>query len=84
MEILKGMYPHVKVGWKVGGARDEKSTYLHLLVCTLEYNALRAVIGGIPAKRLLSSKQYYQWIYGTVLSDFRRLMRICSSSRLVP
>jgi len=80
---LKISYPRVIVGRKEGGARDEKSTYLHLLVCTLEYDALRAIIGEIPAMKIISSKQYYRWIYVTVLRDFERLMQICDSNSLL-
>lgn len=81
---LRKEYPHVRVGTKDGGARDEKSTYLHLLVCTLEYEALRTMIGKTAASRLLSSRPYYGWIYKTVLRNFDVLLALCALHRLVP
>lgn len=81
---LKARYPQVRVGAKEGGARDEKSTYLHLLVCTLEYEALRIIIGKASATRLLSSKPYYEWIYKTVVRDFEEIRHLCISHQLVP
>jgi hypothetical protein len=81
---LRAMYPQVRVGAKEGGARDEKSTYLHLLVCTLEYDALRSIIGKASSTRLLSSKPYYEWIYKTVVRDFKEIRRLCIFHHLVP
>jgi hypothetical protein len=74
----------VKVGAKEGGARDEKSSYLHLLVCTLEYDALRSIIGNVSSTRLLSSKPYYEWIYKTVMRDFEGIRHLCVFHKLIP
>ena len=81
---LRAMYPQVRVGTKEGGARDEKSTYLHLLVCTLEYEALRSMMSEASSTRLLSSKPYYEWIYKTVIQDFEAIRCLCVSHELVP
>jgi hypothetical protein len=81
---LRAMYPQVRVGTREGGARDEKSTYLHLLVCTLEYEALRSIMSGASSTRLLSSKPYYEWIYKTVVHDFERIRHLCVLHGLVP
>jgi hypothetical protein len=81
---LKAKYPLVKVGAKEGGARDEKSSYLHLLVCTLEYDALRTIIGNVSSTRLLSSKPYYEWIYETVMHDFEGIRHVCVFHKLIP
>ena len=80
---LRARYPQVKVGAEEGGARDEKSTYLHLLVCTLEYNALRSIIGKVPSTRLLSSKPYYEWIYKIVVRDFEEIRYLCGLHELI-
>jgi len=80
---LKTRYPNAKVGAEEGGARDEKSTYLHLLVCLLEYDALVGIIGG-RARHLLESKPYYEWIYRTVLSDYCTIKGIAAENGLVP
>jgi hypothetical protein len=81
---LRARYLQVKVGAKEGGARDEKSTHLHLLVCTLEYDALRSIIGNVSSKRLLSSKPYYPWIYKTVARDFEGIRHLCVLHELIP
>jgi hypothetical protein len=81
---LRVMYPQVRVGTKEGGARDEKSTYLHLLVCTLEYDALRSIMSKASSTRLLSSKPYYEWIYKTVVQDFERIRHLCVLHGLGP
>jgi hypothetical protein len=81
---LRARYPQVRVGAKDGGATDEESTYLHLLVCTLEYDALRGMIGKASSTRLLSSKPYYEWIYKTVVRDFEEIRHLCIFHQLVP
>jgi hypothetical protein len=81
---LRARYPQVRVGAKDGGARDEKSTYLHLLVCTLEYDALCGMIGKVSSTRLMSSKPYYEWIYKTVVRDFEEIRHLCIFHQLVP
>lgn len=53
------------------GARDEYSTYLHLIVCDLEFQALTILLGEEKARELLDDKPYYRWIYEKVLSDKR-------------
>ncbi|HEX9853293.1 MAG TPA: hypothetical protein VGA68_09780 [Woeseiaceae bacterium] len=54
-----------------GGARDVQSTYRHLLVCDLEYQAMTALVGAATARETLAATRHYQWIYHTVLNDRR-------------
>ena len=49
------------------GARDRESTYLHLLVCLLEYDALRAILDEDVARRTLARWRHYPWVYRQVL-----------------
>lgn len=49
------------------GARDRHSTYLHLIVCLLEYDALRALAGEGVARRTLEGWRHYPWVYRQVL-----------------
>ena len=81
---LRARYPRVKVGANEGGAGDERSSYLHLLVCTLEYDALRSIISKAASTRLLSTKPYYEWIYRTVLHDYERIRHVCVIHELIP
>ncbi|HJU90875.1 MAG TPA: hypothetical protein VJ672_15910 [Gemmatimonadaceae bacterium] len=60
------------------GARNKHSTYLHLLVCTLEYDAMRAMVGDEGARRTLGGWRHYRWVYRTVLEQpdsIRRVLR---------
>ena len=68
MQALKAKHPEVPVG-KPSGARSEYSSYMHLLACWLEFDAMRHLLGDESARRLMARKPYYRWIYGTVLDD---------------
>lgn len=69
---FRTMYPSVPVG-DGQGARDEYSTYLHLLVCWLEFDGLRELIGEEQARAILAEKSYYRWIYDKVLKETDRI-----------
>ena len=58
-----------------GGARDRTSTYRHLLVCDMEYQAVSAMFGEAEASALLARYAHYEWIYDKVLND-RRIREI--------
>jgi hypothetical protein len=80
---LRAAYPNAPDG-PPEGASDRESTYLHLLVCYLEYDALRQVVGEPKAREVIltSSQHFYKWIYRTVLTDESRLQRIFKKHRL--
>jgi len=61
-------YRDVPVGGSAG-ARDAASTYLHLVVCDLEFQALTMLVGREEAKRTLERFTHYQWIYERVLEE---------------
>jgi hypothetical protein len=65
---FRGLYPRVPAGGSEG-ARDEYSTYLHLIVCDMEFQALTILVGEPAARRILAAKPYYTWIYARVLND---------------
>ena len=67
---FKQIFPVVPVKGNEG-ARDEYSSYLHLIVCDLEFQALTKVIGEKPARELLAEWNHYTWIYKTVFEDKR-------------
>lgn len=62
------MYDDVPVGNREG-ARDEYSTYLHLIVCYLEYRSMVELVGQPEAERIMLETNHYKWIYRTVLKD---------------
>jgi hypothetical protein len=54
-----------------GGAHDVESTWLHLVVCALEYQSLTELVGRQAATTELECHRGYSWIYHQVLSDPR-------------
>ena len=53
------------------GARDQQSTYRHLVVCDMELQAMTRLLGEQAARAMLESITHYTWISATVLSDPR-------------
>ena len=80
---LKAAYPNAPDG-PPEGASDRESTYLHLLVCYLEYDALRQLVGEPKAKEvtLTSAQHFYKWIYRTVVTDESKLRVIVERHHL--
>lgn len=72
---LREMYPRVPQS-QDGGAADEESTYLHLLVNWLEFDALRQLLGIDKARQVVEEKNVYEWIYGKVLKNNQELESI--------
>lgn len=68
IEKLKQRYPNAPAGGPEG-ARDLESTYLHLIVCWLEFDAMTRLVGENAARKLLEHNHYYTWVYRTVLAD---------------
>lgn len=69
---LRAMYPEVPDA-RSGGAANEYSTYLHLLVNWLEFDALSGLLGPTEAQQVLEHKDIYEWIYSKVLTDTSEL-----------
>jgi len=84
-EQLRVRYPRVPVG-RPDGARDEFSTYLHLIVCTQELAAMRRLVGRERADRVTRGAieaGRYAWIYQTVVRDHAVLGTLLRSSDLL-
>ena len=69
---LRVLYPTVPTELPTG-ARGERSTYLHLIVCTLELQALTELLGEPSARQQLERWTHYTWVYRTVLTDTERI-----------
>ncbi len=82
---LRVLFPKVPVGFPEGGY-DEESTYLHLLVCYVEYQADKELLGELRAKQVMDfwSTDHYTWIYKTVLERQRDIFNIMSKRKLLP
>ncbi|HLW54024.1 MAG TPA: hypothetical protein VKW06_14400 [Candidatus Angelobacter sp.] len=67
---LRRLYPKVPVGGS-DGARDEESTYLHLIDCYLEMQADRELMGNDRTAQVMKfwAGDHYKWIYKTVMQD---------------
>ena len=62
-------FPDAPAGREDGGARDLNSTYRHLMVCDLEFQALTELVGEERARAVLASNTHYTWIYQQVLTN---------------
>jgi len=58
-------------GREGGGARDSYSSYLHLIVCDLEFQGMTLLLGEEVAREVLGSITHYEWVYERVLNDPR-------------
>jgi len=68
------------------GARDEYSTYLHLLVCSLEQQAVARLLGEPKARQVMEfwAADHYTWVYQTILSRGRDVGRVLLDRNLIP
>jgi hypothetical protein len=81
---LRALYKKVPVGFPEG-ARDEQSTYQHLLVTYLEYQAMKRLTGDQRALDAMTfwSKDHYTWDYRTLLQDEAKIGGIAAHHHLV-
>lgn len=64
------------------GANGQRSTYLHLLICLLEFDALRALLGEATARETLNGFRHYTWVYREVLERPDPIRQILRTHRL--
>ena len=82
-------YPDAPEGIADGGAGNRGSTTLHLVVCQLEFESMRALVGPDAAAAILreqitegASGLGYQWIYQKVLDDQDQLSKLIRKHKL--
>lgn len=82
---LRSLFPKVPVGFPEG-ARNEESTYKHIIVCYLEYQAVKALLGELKAKQVMGfwATDHYTWIYKTVLEREREIGSLVRKHKLFP
>jgi hypothetical protein len=82
---LRKIYPTVPLD---PGARDDHSTYLHLVICYLEYVSLVNYLGEREAKKIINdfikTDKLYPWIYTQVLEKNFAIKRTIHKFRLFP
>jgi hypothetical protein len=83
MEELKTVFPDAPPG-PPEGANDRESTYLHLIVCYLEYEGMKELVGQEKAKAVIGvlSQYFYKWIYRTVLDDNLKIKTVVEKYKL--
>lgn len=81
---LRKIFQNVPVGG-TAGARDEQSTYLHLLVCFLEQQADRQIFGELRAKQIMDfwAGDHYTWVYQTVIARGQEIAQIMRNRKLM-
>ena len=85
VEATRERYPTVPAE-RPDGAGDETSTRLHLLVCHLEHQAMRQLVGAPRAREVMErqSRHPYRWVYRTVLADEAALGALVRTHDLIP
>ena len=80
---LHGLFATVPTHLPEGG-NDERSTYLHLMVCDLEYLADQQLLGELKARQVMDfwATDHYTWVYKTVLERRREIENIMSKHKL--
>jgi hypothetical protein len=83
------LYPDAPAALADGGSGSRQSTTLHLIVCQLEFESMRALLGADQAVAVLKesitegpSGLGYHWIYQKVLEDQDRLSRLIRQHKL--
>lgn len=78
---LKAIHPNAPAR-PPEGARDLHSTYLHLLVCMLEFDGLQGLVGADEARKTLLAYTHYPWVYREVLERPALLRDVLRRHRL--
>jgi len=80
---LRKAFPNAPAGGRAG-ARDEYSTYLHLLVCFLEQQAVVQVVGELKAKQVMEfwATDHYTWVYRQVLDHGQEIASVINARHL--
>jgi hypothetical protein len=81
---LRTIFPKVPVGFPEG-ADSEDSTYLHLLVNTLEYRADKELLGELRARQVMEfwATDHYRWVYRQVLDEGDKIRAVLRKYKLV-
>ena len=80
---LHERYPKVADS-NAGGAQDEFSTYLHLIVNWLEIEAASQFVARERIVALAAARPFYRWPYRTVIADWEPLGALYAVQGLLP
>jgi len=84
------LYPGAPDAMGAGGAGTQASTYLHVIVCDLEFESVKALLGAEAADAVIresiaeaqSAGLGYYWIYQKVLDDQETLKAVIKKHKL--
>ncbi|HEU4408829.1 MAG TPA: hypothetical protein VFS43_26445 [Polyangiaceae bacterium] len=82
---LRSLFPKLPVGFPEG-AKDEPSSYEHLLVIFLEYEGLKSLVGARRADQTFDfwKGDHYRALYGLVHADPAAIERVARKHALFP
>jgi hypothetical protein len=82
---LKVSYPGLPVGGS-DGASDEESSYLHVIVCYVEWQKMKQLVGAEQARSAMEfwATDHYRAIYKLVLEHEQQIGTIVSRHGLLP
>lgn len=78
---LSRIYPDAPVAYPAGGGTPA-STYSHLVVCYLEMQALRQLIGPKKTQAVIRQIPWYTWIWKTVVRQEPTIAAVVKSEHL--
>ena len=81
---LKKRFPNVAVGYPKG-ARDEYSSYLHMVVCFLELDAIRQLLSEARYNKIIRfwQQDHYTWIYKLVVEHDNEIAMLVKQHKLL-
>ena len=82
---LRRMYEEVPVGGR-DGARDQESSYLHIIVCYVEWQKMKALVGDEQARKVMEfwADDHYRKIYRLVLDNEQAVGGVVRRHGLLP
>ena len=82
---LRAMYPEIPVGYP-DGSNDVEGNYEHMIVISLEYQALQILLGQSKAEEVMVywSEDHYKWLYKKALADQALLGALVVKYGLLP
>lgn len=83
MRELEDLYPNQPVSFPVGSG-DRFGTYLHLVICYLEYAALIDLLGEERARGAVARRHVYSGIYATVVAEYDRIGAVIARHHALP